>query len=199
MERLIQLGYAYSEAYSQWFDSIGSESMKALTKDCDRFIVTDQRKSGNLIETEVTSAFNIIGTSIHRAMQVAEFATGKVTRGNMECRDAKYEWVQRNKRSLCDQKLQHRRSGKLRDVGQSRPGFTWNGLPTHAAGQPYTTDNGRDNLASFWLKWYSLKESGEKSKAPDRLESLNWDPIGTEREVGGYEEYRQRRRTKVLV
>ena len=44
------LGHAYSEAYAQWFDALGNETMKILSKDCGRYIVTDQRKSGELME-----------------------------------------------------------------------------------------------------------------------------------------------------
>ena len=80
-EWLALIGVAYSEAFAQWFDSLGPKTMKTLSKDCDRYIITDQREIGNLIEKQVTSAFNIIGVSIHRAMQSTEFAIQKRTQG----------------------------------------------------------------------------------------------------------------------
>ena len=94
---LALLGRAYSEAYAQWFDTLGPETMKMLSKDCGRYIVTDQRKSEDLIEKQITSAFNLIGVSIHRAIQMTEFAVRKVTSKDRKgTLDASYEWIPRS-------------------------------------------------------------------------------------------------------
>ena len=46
------IGVAYSEAYAQWFDALGPKTMKTLSKDCSRYIVTDQRKAGDQMESK---------------------------------------------------------------------------------------------------------------------------------------------------
>ena len=97
MDWLSQLGNVYSEIYAQWFDTLPPESMKILTGDGNRYIVNDQRKVNGNIEKQVVSAFNIIGSSIHRAFQIVEFATKEVE----EVKDyrgdyIKYSWVPRD-------------------------------------------------------------------------------------------------------
>ena len=79
------------------FDSMGKEAVNPLAQECDRFIVTDQRKVGNVFEKQALSAFNIIGVSIRRAMQMIEYASKLVTRSDQdENQVARYTWEPRN-------------------------------------------------------------------------------------------------------
>jgi len=90
------LDQAYTEAYAQWFSSLGKEKVRDMAQNSERYIVADQRKVGNVMERQVLSAFNIIGSAIHKAMQITECAYKLVTQksGN-ESQNVEYRWDSR--------------------------------------------------------------------------------------------------------
>lgn len=157
-EWLALLGRAYSEAYAQWFDHLGPETMKMLSKDCRRYIVTDQRQGGDLIERQITSAFNLIGVSIHRAIQLTEFAAKKVTskdqKGTIE---ASYEWIPR---SRIDESEKDKRSSEGERL--KRIGLTWKKLPTH--------DDGKQQDESLSIK--TCSERIVEKRRSDKLKNM---------------------------
>ena len=86
------------------------------------------------MEKQSTSAFNLIGIAIHRAIQVTEFAVKKVNREVDEGKMiASYEWVSRNKLESKPTKVDGKKSGNDTEIAAS--GLTWRNLPTHDDGK----------------------------------------------------------------
>ena len=118
---LSQLGNVYSEIYAQWFDSLPEDELNDLIGDRNRFIVNDQREVNGNGEKQVVSAFNIIGTSIHRALQIAEFATKKIENlTDWEGEYVKYTWAPRDKYNPT-----------VKTEIKNKANTTRNSLPTH--------------------------------------------------------------------
>jgi len=112
---------------------LGAKIMKTLSKDCNRYIITDQRETGDLMEKQIASAFNIIGISIHRAMQLTEFATQEkiqTPKGNTTI--TSYTWIPRNEPE--SETALNTTVEKVKNAN-TIPGLTCRCLPTHDDGK----------------------------------------------------------------
>ena len=66
---------AYTEAYAQWFDTLGIELRGSVLKNWSNFMITYKSTQIQTTENKIVSLFNIIGSSIERAIKIISIAT----------------------------------------------------------------------------------------------------------------------------
>ena len=91
------LATAYTEAYAQWFDSLGDSLRDFVLKDWQGLIVINNKTRAATRERNIISALNIVGTSIDRAAKITTIATREGFRNRKANRSLLfYAWIDKD-------------------------------------------------------------------------------------------------------
>ena len=69
---------AYTEIFAQWFDSLNAKFKSELLKDYEYFFVVNHCTTINAEENKVTSAMNIIGAAVQKAVELTSKASREI-------------------------------------------------------------------------------------------------------------------------